>query len=612
MGQLKSNSPDVPMRLDETARLNTLTQLSLLDLQPEERFNRLVELARHITQSQAAMFSLIDKDRQWVKAQVGITIPPIPREWSICSHTLNEPSGILVIEDTHQDARFENNPLVKKDPHIRAYLGCQVKAHSSYALGTLCVFDQSPRTFSQTQIHELTMLADIIGSDIWRDQQLIEAHRDLLQKTLYDPLTGLPGQQLFIQKLTTICDKHSEQNYQLLMLNIQRFRIVNRIYGHARGDAILQIFSQILGEVSPENAFISRLRDDRFAILYQLGEDQDDSTLLIRLRTLLEHPLIENEPSLTICASVGVAKITPEVNIPDELINQVSTAMHAAPDISKGISVESFEPSQENHLARSFEIENKLAKAIEDHQFEMLYQPIVRLSDGQMSGFEALIRWPWKENEYISPMEFIPVAENSGLIKSLTRWIIRKTCADFASVYDQLPESVYMSVNISSADLLDPKFTDDVLNVLKQNKLPAQSLKLEVTEHSVINDLKTAINQMKILQQSGIRFAIDDFGTGHASLRYLQLLPAAYLKIDRSFIGGVTELERDAAITRATIALAHSLDKNVIAEGVEKWEQAEFLRAHQAEYAQGWFYAKPMPIEELANYRPPQLPQEHD
>lgn len=608
MSQLESNSPDVPMQFDEKARLHSFAQLRLLNLQPEERFNRLVELAQHITQSQAAMFSLIDEDRQWIKAQVGIAIPPLPREWSICAYTLNESSEILMVEDTYKDTRFENHPLVKKAPHIRSYLGCQVKSHSSYALGTLCVFDQSPRTYSQTQIHELSMLADIISSDIWRDQQLIEAHRDLLQKTLYDPLTGLPCQQLFIQKLTHICEQCSTQNYQLLMLNIQRFRIVNRIYGHSRGDKILQIFSQLLEQVSPEHAFISRLRDDRFVILYQLDENQDESMLLIRLRTLLEHPLIEKEPSLTICASVGVAKITPEFNIPDELINQVSTAMHAAPDLSKGISVESFEPSQELHLARSFEIENKLAQAIEENQFEMLYQPIVRLSDGQMSGFEALIRWPWKENEYISPMEFIPVAENSGLIKSLTRWVIRKTCTDFASVYDKLPESVYMSVNISSADLLDPKFTDDVLNVLTQNKLPAQNLKLEVTEHSVISDLKTAIDQMKILQESGIRFAIDDFGTGHASLRYLQLLPAAYLKIDRSFIGGVTELERDAAITRATIALAHSLNKNVIAEGVEKWEQAEFLRAHQAEYAQGWFYAKPMPIEELANYRPPRFP----
>ncbi|MFM2483750.1 putative bifunctional diguanylate cyclase/phosphodiesterase [Celerinatantimonas yamalensis] len=597
-----------PIPEDELQRTDALTDLELLDSESQEHFEQLVELAQHIAQTSGALFSLIDRDKQWVKASIGIQLHSILRNCPICAQTIIAPDGLLIIEDTHLDPRFCANPLVTQSPHIRAYLGCAILSDNNQPVGTLCVIDTEPRRFEQAQIEQLKMLANIIKTELWRDKKIVEVQQNLLQKTLYDPLTGLPGQQLFVQKLTYICQTQADQNYQLLILNIQRFRIVNHIFGQAYGDALLRAISYILQQIRPEHTFIARIRDDRFAILKQYNQSEVQSKFLLRLNALLEKPLLPQEPNLTICCSIGIAHISPEFNIPDEIINRVNTVMHSAPEMPNGISVESYEPAQESQLSRSFEIENKLTEAIRASQFEMLYQPIVKLSDGNMVGFEALIRWPWKSGEYVSPTEFIPIAESSGLIKSLTRWIIKYTCQEFASIYLQFNVDLYMSVNISSADLVDMRFTDYVLLTLHDFQLPPHCLKLEVTEHSVIGDLDAAVNQMAKLQEAGIRFAIDDFGTGHASLRYLQLLPAAYLKIDRSFIDGVTELERDAAITRATIAMAHSLGKSVIAEGVETWEQAEFLREHHAEYAQGWLYAKPMPIAQLLHYKPPTAP----
>lgn len=582
--------------------------LKWLDRLPEQRFDQLVKLAKAIAACDGAYFSFIDDHKLWVKSYTGVTISAQDKNYAFGFNTISAPASHLLIEDTQLDERFNDHEMVVNAPYIRTYLGCKILAKDSdIALGMLSIFYTQLTPVSASTIEKIQQIADIISSEIIYDHQLVEAHKDLLRKTLYDPLTGLPGHQLFVQELTQRCECADNANWQLLMLNIQRFRLVNRIFGLTRGDIILQVVSTLLQQVLPDNHFVSRIRDDRFAFLIRNQGQIDSAKVLLQLHTLLENPLLDTEPSLKIACSVGIVSITPEFNFPDDLINRANTAMHAAPEIAYGLSIESNEPVHEYQLMRSFEIEKKLSEAISNDQFEMVYQPIVALSDGKMSGFEALIRWPWKNGEYISPMEFIPVAESSGLIKSLTRWIIRKTCHDFAAFRHQWSQNIYMSVNISSADLLDPGFSEYILSVLDEMALPAHILKLEVTEHSVIHDIETAIAQMRVLQMAGIRFAIDDFGTGHASLRYLQLLPAAYLKIDRSFIGGVTELERDAAITRATIALAHSLNKNVIAEGVECKEQADFLRQHQAEFAQGWFYARPMPIGELASYRPPNM-----
>ncbi|MFM2479955.1 EAL domain-containing protein [Celerinatantimonas sp. YJH-8] len=592
----------------EELRLAELKKLNVLDTAPEDRFDLLVKLAKHIAGGQSALLTLVDDKRQWFKSKIGLQHQEHPKSWSFCAHTINEKSGFLVIEDTTQDKRFYANPLVTDAPHIRSYIGCSIVSPNGLPIGTICVLDSRPHHFTPDQIQQMMIVAKVISGELWRDQKIVESQNELLEQTLYDPLTGLPSQQLLIHRLEIVCRNMADQGYQLFLLNIQRFRVINRIYGRAFGDELLRILVKEIKPLLPQDALFARMRDDRFAILLQSNGNSSQSKFLLRLRSLLEAPLVIREPSLLICCSIGMASISEDFNIADEVLNRANTAMRSAPELPNGISFESHDPKQELLLERSIEIEKRLREAIHEDGFEMVYQPIVRLIDGQMIGVEALIRWQWKKGEYLSPVEFIPIAEECGIIQLLSRWVIETTCKEFASVYQKLPQPTYMSVNISSADLLDLNFTDFVLEMLSKYQLPAQCLKFEVTEHSVINDIDLAISQMKKLQNSGIRFAIDDFGTGHASLRYLQLLPAGILKIDRSFINGVTTMERDAVITRATIALAHSLNKHVIAEGVEELAQADFLRQHHAEYAQGWFYAKPVPIGMLENYRPPEQP----
>lgn len=591
---------------NEEQRLAELQTLNILDTAPEDRFDLLVKLVRQILGTQSALLSLVDDERQWFKARVGLQHKEHPKSWSFCAHTINEDSGFMIIEDTLSDNRFFANPLVTDPPHIRSYLGCAIYSPEGYPVGTICALDDSPRQFTPEQIQQVMIVARVISGELWRDQQFVESQHKLLEQTLYDPLTGLPSQQLLMHRMELICKTRADDGYQLFLINIQRFRVINRIYGRSFGDELLRVLVSSMKPLLPKGALFARMRDDRFAILVRAQDEEMQSKFLLRLRSLLEQPLIKREPSLLICCSVGLASISPEFNIADEILNRANTAMRSSPELPSGVSFESHDPDQELMLARSFEIENMLRDAIENDGFEMVYQPIVKLTDGSMVAVEALIRWQWKPGEYLSPVEFIPVAEECGLIRMLTRWVIETTCREFAAVYKQLPQLSYMSVNISSADLLDMSFTDFVMEILQKTNLPPQYLKFEVTEHSVINDIELAISQMKKLQDCGIRFAIDDFGTGHATLRYLQLLPAGALKIDRSFINGVTTMERDAVITRATIVLAHSLNKHVIAEGVEDISQANFLRQHNAEFAQGWFYARPVPIDKLEDYRPPE------
>lgn len=587
----------------ENQRIKELYRLNILDSEPEERFDLLLSLIKQLIGGKFAFISLVDKNRLWFKSKIGTNETETPRSWSFCTHTIEQPDHILSIEDTLKDERFYANPLVCNPPYIRSYLGCTINSPTDHAIGSVCIFDTEPRQFTEIQRHELETITDIISREICRDQLVIDKQNHLIQQTLYDPLTGLPAQQLFMHRLESICKKKADQDFHLIVMNIQRFRIVNRMFGRIVGDQLLCELASKIQSVLPLEHYFAKLRDDRFAILLRGNSRQ--STFLLRLNIMLEHPLISSHPSLIICCSVGVAAITPEFCSRDEVFNQANSVMRDAPELSQGVSFESYAPNQEQLLVRGFEIENRLREAIKENEFEMVYQPIVQVIDGEMIGVEALIRWPWKEGQYLSPLEFIPIAEESGLIRSLTRWIIKTTCCEFSNIYKQFTAPLYLSVNISSADLLDLSFTDYILKTLNEYQLPASRLKLEVTEHSVIKDINLAVTQMQKLQEAGVWFAIDDFGTGHSSLRYLQLLPATVLKIDRSFINGVTSLERDATITRATIALAHSLNKNVIAEGVEKPEQAKFLREHNAEYAQGWFYARPVPINELLNYHPP-------
>ncbi|CAG9001514.1 MAG: hypothetical protein CENE_03535 [Candidatus Celerinatantimonas neptuna] len=587
----------------ENQRIKELYRLNILDSEPEERFDLLLSLIKQLIGGEFVLLSLVDKHRQWFKSKIGLEENEHPRSWSFCAHTIEQPDHSLNVEDTLKDDRFYSNPLVINPPHIRSYLGCAIKSPTDQSIGSVCVLDTKPRQFTEKQIHELETITHIISREIWRDQLVIDEQNHLIQQTLYDPLTGLPAQQLFMHRLEAICGQKADQDFHLIVMNVQRFRVVNRMYGRIIGDQLLCELASKIQSILPLEHYLAKLRDDRFAILLRGSREQ--SKFLLRMNIILEQPLVPSHPNLIICCSVGVSAITPGFYNRDEVFNQANSAMRAAPELSQGVSFESYAPNQERMLVRGFEIENRLREAIKENEFEMVYQPIVQVVDGEMIGVEALIRWPWKSGQYLSPLEFIPIAEESGLIRSLTRWIIKTTCHEFSEIYEKFSTPLYLSVNISSADLLDLSFTNYILKTLNEYKLPASRLKLEVTEHSVIKDIELAVAQMQKLQEAGVWFAIDDFGTGHSSLRYLQLLPATVLKIDRSFINGVTSLERDATITRATIALAHSLNKNVIAEGVEKPEQAKFLREHDAEYAQGWFYARPVPIKELLNYHPP-------
>ncbi len=589
---------------EEQARLEELYDLKILDTPPERRFDRITRLAIELIGGEVALISLVDSDRQWFKAKCGLDESEHPREWSFCSHALAGVHKTMMVKDAKHDPRFFDNPLVTRENGIRSYLGVVLKGPTGKPLGTLCVIGTKPRAYSQQDVKQLELLGEIVEAEINREAMLEKTKHAIVKEILYDPLTALPTQRLFTSHLQGWCDAALSSSLRgaVVVINLKRFRVINRVLGLAVGDKILIAVAKVLRDVLPEGGYLARFHDDRFAMIVPEDTEGNTQHALSRISAAIELPMVIDGVRHNVQCVMGVAYFPGNGSFPEALLHNANLAMKMAK--SSGVT-EAYADAYEEQRAlveQELEVECCFKSADLDKEFRLVYQPIVKASDGECVGVEALVRWEWKPGELLSPEQFIPVLESTGLIIPLSKWILERACADYASLCRRGAVPEYLSVNISGTELLQHNFAKRVKGILEDTGLKPNRLLLEVTEHSVVQDMEVALEQMGLLADIGIRFALDDFGTGHASLKYLQLMPVDVLKIDQSFIAGVHQNERDAAITRATIALAHSLNKQVIAEGVEDDSQLSFIIEQGAEYAQGWYFSKPMNAEQLFEF----------
>ncbi|GAB1543107.1 hypothetical protein NUACC21_57810 [Scytonema sp. NUACC21] len=422
----------------------------------------------------------------------------------------------------------------------------------------------------------------------------------LLQNALHDPLTKLPNRDFFLKRLeAAIAFAKLRQNvrFAVLFLNLDRFKIINESLGYEVGDQILINVSQRLKAGVGRRGTVARVGGDEFAILLEnINHTSEATHLADELQQQMLQPFKKDGQEIFTSISTGIAFNQNDLEYhPVELLRDAHIAMYRAKDLGKARH-QVFATGMHTQVIKRFQLETDLRRAIELEELYLVYQPIVSLITETIVGFEALVRWNHPQHGFVSPVEFISVAEETGLIIPLGKWIFQEACRQLSVWQTQFPGSppLMMSINLSGQQLTQPGLVEYIEQVLKQTGLDGRSIKLEITESVAMKDVEAAISIMLRLRSLNLRLSIDDFGTGYSSLSYLHRFPVNTLKIDRSFVSRMEDTDEDAAIVQTVILLGHSLGMDVIAEGVETAEQKAKLQALNCEYGQGYFFSKPV------------------
>ncbi|KPZ13417.1 Sensory box protein/response regulator [Pseudomonas amygdali pv. ulmi] len=428
-----------------------------------------------------------------------------------------------------------------------------------------------------------------------------ESDQRLLTMAHYDALTGLPNRDLFFTSLQMGVTQAAISRWKLaaLTVNLDGFKNINETWGHVLGDEVLLEVSHRLSECLNASDTLGRVDGDQFALILMLRDGQADTRqTLDRIRNALRVPFQLEGQSIVMTASIGIALYPEDGEDSRELIKHAYTAMNSAKKI--GPDTYRFYTAQMNaDVSARLDLEAALRDAVQKQAFEIVYQPKLNLTDNRVCGLEALLRWPRPGQSGISPAVFVPVLESLGLIGEVGNWVVDSVCAQIARWQRSGLGSFQVAVNISGQQISSSSLVADIRQALEKHKVAPQWLEVELTESSLMENTSHTIATLGALRANGVSISIDDFGTGYSSLAYLRRFPIDKLKIDIAFIREVTSNPQDAAIARAIIELAHSLDLKVIAEGVETPEQLAFLRENHCDQIQGYLISKPLPLGEL-------------
>jgi diguanylate cyclase (GGDEF)-like protein/PAS domain S-box-containing protein len=425
-----------------------------------------------------------------------------------------------------------------------------------------------------------------------------QAEKKLLHNAFHDALTGLPNRVLFMERLTHSLARVKDgegYTFGVLFLDLDRFKVVNDSLGHQIGDQLLIATARRLESCLRPGDIVARLGGDEFAIILEHVKHVTDAVQAAeRIRERLASPFNLSGHEVFISASIGIALNQTSSEQPDELLRNADTAMYRAKDQGRGC-FELFDKGMHVRNAALSQLETGLRRALAHDEFRVHYQPIISLESWRISGFEALVRWEHPEHGYVSPLKFIPVAEETGLIIQIGAWVLREACQQLRIWQEQFPSDppLSMSVNLSGKQLSQPDLIDRISQILNETGVEASTLKIEITESAIIENIDDAAMTLRRIKALGIRLSLDDFGTGYSSLSYLHRFPIDTLKIDRSFVSRIN-LPKNTEIVRTILALAGNLGMDVVAEGVETREQILQLTGMNCEYVQGYLLSKPI------------------
>ncbi len=427
----------------------------------------------------------------------------------------------------------------------------------------------------------------------------IKAENQLLHEALHDTLTGLPNKALFLDRVNQAFRRARTRDtrFSILFLDLDGFKHINDGLGHNVGDKLLARFAWRIRDLLRPDETLARLGGDEFTILLPLTNDDEHGLQVAnRIKGDLKQPFDIDGKSLSVSASIGI------INAPDgnhdasDLLRDAETAMYHAKSLGRGRS-ELFNSSMHKLVTERVQLENDLKAAVELNEFEPYYQPIVSLTTGRIAGFEALIRWNHPSQGLILPTRFIPLAEETGLIVPLGEFMLETACKQAKHWQNRYVahRELTMSVNMSVEQITRPSIGDEIEGIIKHIGIPPHTVKIEVTESGLMNNVARASDLLKTLEDMGVSLMIDDFGTGYSSLSHLHQFPFHFLKIDRSFVSTMEDKPDNLEIVRSIISLAHSLGKRVVAEGVETQSQRDILAELGCEFVQGYYFSRPLP-----------------
>ncbi len=426
----------------------------------------------------------------------------------------------------------------------------------------------------------------------------------LTRQAFRDPLTNLPNRALFMDRLSHGLTRAQRRHEHLavLFLDLDRFKVVNDTLGHAVGDQLLVEVSRRLTSALRPGDTVARLGGDEFGVLLEdVADAETAETVAVRIEESLGKPYRFEGREVFVTASIGIALSSAKLGLPEEILRDADLAMYHAKAKGKARH-EVFDGSMSAPALDRMDLEMDLRSAISRHEFRLHYQPILRLDTGKITEVEALIRWQHEKRGLLQPDEFIGLTEETGLIVPIGQWVLSEACKQARTWQLEYPTTppLVMSVNLSAKQFQNPKLVEEIREALDESGLAPSCLKLEITETTVMQDAPVTLTKLNELKELGVRLAIDDFGTGYSSLGYLKRFPVDTLKIDRSFVKGLSPDGGDSAIVRAVVTVAKSLNMDVTAEGVETEGQLAEVKALGCDRAQGFLFARPVSAERVA------------
>ncbi len=448
------------------------------------------------------------------------------------------------------------------------------------------------------------MLEQIQRRDAALGKELVERKRAEIQldrTAHFDSITGLPNRDYFHRHTSELANKFDQTDvcYALLFIDLDNFKYVNDTFGHRVGDMLLVAVADRLQNALRTRDLVVRLGGDEFSILLDNPKSTEDAMRLAhKLLGLLAPPFICEGHEFIVGASIGVAMMPEQVRKFDDLLSCADAAMYVAKASGKS-NVQLWKPEMSQRTMQRFTLETGLRKAIENGELEVYYQPIMNLASGRVTGMEALLRWKHPVLGFISPVEFIPIAEDSNLIVKIGDWVLQQACAQ-AKIWEERFGQLFIAVNVSARQFRDASFADNVERIVRESGCAPNILELELTETMLMSQTAETLDILEDLAARGFKLSLDDFGTGYSSLAYLKRFPIDKLKIDRSFVSNLPQDKDDAAIAQAIVSLAQHMEMRVVAEGIETIEQANFLRELGCTFAQGFLFSQPLPAARFA------------
>jgi len=502
-----------------------------------------------------------------------------------------------VVTDWATERRFERSQVLTQ---LGTTSGLTVVIEGRRGpFGALGFHSYAARAFKQGDVDFVQALANVLGDVV--ERQLTDD--DIRHRAVHDPLTGLPNRLLFLDRLGQAAERQRRRRDTLtavLALDLDRFKLVNESLGHRAGDELLAAAAPRLKQVVRSADTVARFSGDEFGILLEdIAGEQDAIDMAERIAGVFARPFVLDGDEHFVTASIGIA-LAEGGERAEDLLRDAGAAMHRAKERGRA-RYELFDEALRGRALSRLRVENDLRRALQRDELTLHYQPLVSLSDRRMVSVEALVRWDHPERGRMSPADFIPVAEENGLIEPLGRWVLEHACRQAAEWCREWPDAapLTMSVNLSAVQVANRSLAETVATALRVSGLDPSCLALELTESMLVGDNEELSETLVELKALGLRLVLDDFGTGYSSLSYLTRLPLDALKVDRSFVDGLGTESRDTAVTEAIVAMSRALSLRVVGEGAETEQQVAELARLGCDLVQGFYFSQPVPAEEI-------------